>query len=87
MEALHYEGVGLEQSLEDGHQEALGNGLHRAHVLPLSDFVHEVHVIDALVAVTVALVDGVHTDIARTTVRTGFSALANGLIGKLYSLT
>ena len=49
-------------------QEDFGNAFDSAHDLPLRDFVNDVDVIDTLGFVSVALMDGIHTQVPWATV-------------------
>ena len=78
MEAHDREGEEVEEALEHGQQEALRDRRHGADELVLGDFVHRVDQVDALAAVEVALVDGVHAQEAGAALGTGSAALADG---------
>ena len=78
MEAHDPEGEGVDELLQDGQQEGLGDGLDGADELVLGDLVDDVDQVDALFAVEVALVDGVDAQETGPTAGVRLAALADG---------
>ena len=78
VEALDAEGEGRQEVLEDGREEVLGDADDGADVLELGDPVDDVERVQALLAVEVALVDGVDADEAGAALGVGPAADADG---------
>ena len=78
MEPQDFEGEQGDGLFQRGDEVALGNLLHADDDLPLEDGVDQVDVIDALVAVEVALMNGVDADPAWAVLGVWFAADADG---------
>ena len=78
MEAENTEGKlphqGAQHRFQPGFADALGGG----HDLPLRDLIHRVDVVDAFAGGRIALVHGVHPQVAGLTLRIGTAPLADG---------
>ena len=72
------EGEGVDEPLQDGQQEGLGDRLDGADELVLGDLVDDVDQVDALLAIEVALVDGVDAQETGPTAGVRRAALADG---------
>ena len=65
---------GVQHRFQPGFADALGGG----HDLPLRDLIHRVDVVDAFAGGRIALVHGVHPQVAGLTLRIGTAPLADG---------
>jgi len=77
MELPYHKRELLQDDFKYGQHVAITNRLYAGHQLPLGDFIHEVNVENALLAICrIILVDGVYTQASGPPARLRFAPLA-----------
>ena len=77
VKAENAEGELMQHGFQDRNQVAFGNRLDTAHHLPLRDRVDGVDVVQAGMAIEVALMHGVHAEIVRLAAWIGLAPFGN----------
>ena len=83
MEAFDDEGEAIDQGLQYRDEVAFADALDRGNPLELRDLVNRIDMVDPFGAVPVTLMNGVDTDIARTTFGPGFASFTNAALYRM----